>query len=157
MRAASTGASIGSCTALTNCPSLAEKPSTTVARSPQHIDAFVVGSDQGVYSTWWDITTGWAGWFRVAGGAAAPGSSVTVLARNPHHLDLFVVGTGTRAQQFVTDCGAMVDHFASLATHPLVYLAFPPRAFANTYGISGTIIHDQILPLIQQVATAKGV
>jgi hypothetical protein len=38
-----------------------------------------------------------------------------------------------------------------------VYLALPPRAFANTYGISGTIIHDQMLPLIQQVAAAKEV
>jgi hypothetical protein len=66
---------------------------TTVARYPQHIDAFVVGTDQGIYSTWWDITTGWASWFQVAGGRAAPGSSVTVLARYPSHLDLFVVGT----------------------------------------------------------------
>ena len=51
----------------------------------------------------------------------------------------------------------MVDHFATLSTHPLVYLALPPRAFANTYGISGTIIHDQIIPLINQVAAAKRV
>jgi len=65
--------------------------------------------------------------------------------------------TATRAQQFVTDCGAMVDHFATLPTHPLVYLAFPSRSFANTYGISGAIIHDQMLPLLQQVATAKGI
>jgi hypothetical protein len=67
----------------------------------------------------------------------------------------WMVGTGTRAQQFVNDYSAMVDHFASLPTHPLVYLALPPRAFANSYGIDGTIIHDQILPLIQQVATQK--
>ena len=49
----------------------------------------------------------------------------------------------------------MVDHFASLSTNPLVYLAYPPRAFTNSYGISGTIIHDQIIPLINQVAGAK--
>ena len=90
-------------------------------------------------------------------GATAVVDVIIMLGTNDSKSYNWMVGTGTRAQQFVTDCGAMVDHFASLPTHPLVYLAFPPRAFANTYGISGTIIHDQILPLIQQVATAKGV
>jgi Papain-like cysteine protease AvrRpt2 len=66
---------------------------TAVARYPQHLDVFAVGTDSRVYSTWWDITTGWANWFQVAGGLARPGSSVTALARNPNHLDLFVVGT----------------------------------------------------------------
>jgi MYXO-CTERM domain-containing protein len=90
-------------------------------------------------------------------GATAVVDVIIMLGTNDSKSYNWMVGTGTRAQQFVTDCGAMVDHFASLPTHPVVYLAFPPRAFANTYGISGTIIHDQILPLIQQVATAKGV
>ena len=90
-------------------------------------------------------------------GATAVVDVIIMLGTNDSKSYNWMVGTGTRAQQFVTDCGAMVDHFASLPTHPLVYLAFPPRAFTNTYGISGTIIHDQILPLIQQVATAKGV
>ena len=95
--------------------------------------------------------------FASGAGATAVVDIIIMLGTNDSKSYNWMVGTGTRAQQFVTDCGAMVDHFASLPTHPLVYLAFPPRAFANTYGISGTIIHDQILPLIQQVATAKGV
>jgi MYXO-CTERM domain-containing protein len=90
-------------------------------------------------------------------GSTAVVDVIIMLGTNDSKSYNWMVGTGTRAQQFVTDCGAMVDHFASLPTHPVVYLALPPRAFANTYGISGTIIHDQILPLIQQVATAKGV
>ena len=90
-------------------------------------------------------------------GSTAVVDVIIMLGTNDSKSYNWMSGTSTRAQQFVTDCGAMVDHFASLPTHPLVYLAFPPRAFANTYGISGTIIHDQILPLIQQVATAKGV
>ncbi len=90
-------------------------------------------------------------------GATAVVDVIIMLGTNDSKSYNWMTSTGTRAQQFVTDCGAMVDHFASLATHPAVYLAFPPRAFANTYGISGTILHDQILPLIQQVATAKGV
>jgi MYXO-CTERM domain-containing protein len=90
-------------------------------------------------------------------GASAVVDVIIMLGTNDSKSYNWMVGTGTRAAQFVTDCGAMVDHFASLPTHPLVYLAFPPRAFANTYGIDGTIIHDQMLPLIQQVATAKGI
>jgi len=95
--------------------------------------------------------------FASGAGATAVVDVIIMLGTNDSKSYNWMVGAGTRAQQFVTDCGAMVDHFASLPTHPLVYLAFPPRAFANSYGISGTIIHDQILPLIQQVATAKGV
>jgi acyl-CoA thioesterase-1 len=89
-------------------------------------------------------------------GATAVVDVILMLGTNDSKSYNWIVGTGTRAQQFVTDCAAMVDHFASLPTHPLVYLALPPRAFANTYGISGTIIHDQMLPLLQQVAAAKG-
>src|SRR5260221_612769 len=69
---------------------------TSIARFPQHLDLFCVGSDDGIYSTWWDISTaagGWANWFRVAGGVAAPGTTITVVARNPNHLDLFAVGS----------------------------------------------------------------
>jgi lysophospholipase L1-like esterase len=90
-------------------------------------------------------------------GASAVVDVIIMLGTNDSKSYNWMVGNGTRAQQFVADCGAMVDHFASLPTHPLVYLALPPRAFTNTYGISGAIIHDQILPLIQQVAAAKGV
>jgi hypothetical protein len=49
---------------------------TSIARYPQHLDVFCVGADNGIYSSWWDISTaatGWANWFRVAGGVAAPG------------------------------------------------------------------------------------
>jgi MYXO-CTERM domain-containing protein len=90
-------------------------------------------------------------------GTTAVVDVIIMLGTNDSKSYNWMSGTSTRAQQFVTDCGAMVDHFASLSTHPLVYLALPPRAFANTYGISGTIIHDQLLPLIKQVAAAKGV
>jgi hypothetical protein len=69
---------------------------TAIARYPQHLDVFCVGGDGGIYSSWWDISTaagGWAPWFRVAGGAAAPGTTIAVVARNPNHLDLFAIGT----------------------------------------------------------------
>ena len=94
--------------------------------------------------------------FVSAAGATAVVDVIIMLGTNDSKSYNWMVGAGTRAQQFVTDCTAMVDHFASLPTHPLVYLALPPRAFANSYGISGTIIHDEMLPLLQQVAAAKG-
>src|SRR5918998_430950 len=71
-------------------------PITAVARNPNHLDLFVVGTDGGIYSTWWDAASGWAGWFQVSGGRAALGSPVTAIARNPNHLDLFVTGTDGR-------------------------------------------------------------
>jgi acyl-CoA thioesterase I len=88
-------------------------------------------------------------------GANAVVDVIIMLGTNDSKSYNWMNGTATRAPQFVTDLTAMVDHFASLSTHPLVYLALPPRAFTNAYGISGTIIHDQIIPLINQVAAAK--
>ena len=120
-----------------------------------HDSATMLSTGDLPYQTVSEYTTATS--FVSGAGATAVVDVIIMLGTNDSKSYNWMVGTGTRAQQFVTDCGAMVDHFASLPTHPLVYLAFPPRAFANTYGISGTILHDQILPLIQQVATAKGV
>ena len=69
-------------------------PITAVARNPDHLDLFVTGTDGGIYSIYWDDTSGWAGsWFRIKEGIAKPGSLVTAVARDPDHLDLFVTGT----------------------------------------------------------------
>ena len=65
-------------------------------------------------------------------------------------------GGGTRAQQFMTDLAAMVDHFTGLPTRPVVFLALPPAIFTNTFGISESVTFNQIAPIIQQVATQKG-
>ncbi|HMF40338.1 MAG TPA: GDSL-type esterase/lipase family protein [Polyangia bacterium] len=65
-------------------------------------------------------------------------------------------GGVTRAQEFATDLGALVDHFTGLSTHPVVYLAIPPAIYTNTFGISESVTHNEIAPIIQQVATQKG-
>ena len=65
-------------------------------------------------------------------------------------------GGGTQATQFKTDCGKLIDHFAGLSTHPVIYLALPPTAFTNTYTIDGAVIKDQIIPVLKQVAMEKG-
>jgi lysophospholipase L1-like esterase len=90
-------------------------------------------------------------------GSAAIVDIIIMLGTNDSKPFNWTVGTSTRAAQFRTDCAAMVDHFAQLPTHPLVYLALPPHAYANSYQISGTVIHDQILPILREVAAAKGI
>ena len=65
-------------------------------------------------------------------------------------------GGGTRAAQYMTDYAAMIDHFANLSTHPVVYLALPVTVFSNTYGITNTVLINDINPIIRQLATQKG-
>jgi hypothetical protein len=71
---------------------------TVVSRTPDHLDLFITNQAGSILSTYWDAATSWAGgWFAVPGGGAAyPGSPVTVIARNPDHLDLFLIGTDSQ-------------------------------------------------------------
>ena len=58
-----------------------------------------VASDGRTMSNWWDVSTGWAGWFQLMGGIASPGgagSPITAIARYAGHLDIFTVGTDNR-------------------------------------------------------------
>ena len=59
--------------------------------------------------------------------------------------------------EFVGDYEALVDSYTALPSHPKVYLNLCPPAGTNGYQIDGTVIANQILPLIEQVAIAKGV
>src|SRR5579859_841167 len=65
-------------------------------------------------------------------------------------------------QQYLKDYRAMVEHFAALATKPVVYLALPLATGTNCScgasccQISGTVIHDEEIPLIRQLAQEKG-
>jgi acyl-CoA thioesterase-1 len=90
-------------------------------------------------------------------GAAASVDVVIMLGTNDSKSYNWTTGTGTRAAQFRSDCGALVDHFANLSTHPQVFLVLPPQVYANSFGIDGTVIDNQLIPIIQQVAAAKGV
>jgi lysophospholipase L1-like esterase len=58
---------------------------------------------------------------------------------------------------FVGDYEALIDSYTALPRHPKVYLNLCPPAGANGYQIDGTVIANEILPLIKQVAIAKGV
>ena len=61
-------------------------------------------------------------------------------------------------QQYLTDYRAMVDHFLGLPTKPTVYVAFPTATGNNPCcSIRGDVIHDQEIPLVQQLAIEKRV
>ena len=62
----------------------------------------------------------------------------------------------TRAAQFMTDYAAMIDHFANLSTHPVVYVAIPAAIYTNSFGISESVAANEIDPIIRQVAAQKG-
>jgi len=74
-------------------------PISCLSRFRDHIDLFVVGFDGGVYSTFWDASSGWFNhWFRLAdtnfgdGFTVPPGSVVSSMSRFQDHIDLFVTG-----------------------------------------------------------------
>lgn len=69
---------------------------SAVARDPNKLDVFVVGTDGGIWTAAWDQNVGgakWRGWWRILNGVAAPGSPVAAVAREPNKLDVFVIGT----------------------------------------------------------------
>ena len=73
-------------------------PVHAVSRSADKLDAFVIGTDNRVYTAAWEpaFTDWWHGWWQLNGGVAAPGAHVTVVSRAPDKLDAFVVGTDGR-------------------------------------------------------------
>ncbi|MCC2643929.1 MAG: putative secreted metalloprotease [Nitrospira sp.] len=71
-------------------------PVTAVARYAHHLDLFTVGTDNRVYSAWWDITNGWHGWFPIGNLQCRSGSTVNVVSRNSNHLDLFTTAADGR-------------------------------------------------------------
>ncbi|MBC7558481.1 MAG: hypothetical protein H7270_03845 [Dermatophilaceae bacterium] len=68
-------------------------PVTSIARYSGHLDLFVVGTDNRIYSCWWDVSGGWSSWFALGGLIAATGSTVNVVARYTDHLDLFTTAS----------------------------------------------------------------
>jgi len=59
-------------------------------------------------------------------------------------------------QQFLSDYRAMVEHFSALPSKPRIFLALP-LATGNSpcCSIDGTVIHNEVLPLIKQLAAEK--
>ena len=71
-------------------------PITAVARYSGHLDLFTVGTDNRVYSAWWDVSSGWHSWFPVGDLICRSGATVNVVSRYNSHLDLFTVASDGR-------------------------------------------------------------
>ena len=56
-------------------------------------------------------------------GSTAVVDVVLMLGTNDSKSQNWMMGSGTRAQQFLADLGSLVDHFAGVASHPVVYLS----------------------------------
>ncbi|HWO13305.1 MAG TPA: M64 family metallopeptidase [Polyangiaceae bacterium] len=77
-------------------PGGAGSPVTAVARYAGHLDLFTVGTDSRVYSAWWDVSSGWHGWFPIGSLTCRAGSTVNVVSRYSDHLDLFTTAADGR-------------------------------------------------------------
>ncbi|QFZ17471.1 M64 family metallopeptidase [Saccharothrix syringae] len=77
-------------------PGGAGSPVTAVSRAGGHLDLFTVGTDNRVWSAWWDVSSGWSSWFRIGTLTCRPGSTVTAVSRYDDHLDLFTTGSDGR-------------------------------------------------------------
>lgn len=71
-------------------------PVTAVARYAGHLDLFTVGTDNRVYSAWWDAASGWHSWFPLGTLLCRPGSTVNALSRYSDHLDVFTTAADGR-------------------------------------------------------------
>ncbi|MFV0468081.1 MAG: GDSL-type esterase/lipase family protein [Dysgonomonas sp.] len=80
--------------------------------------------------------------------------------------DIVVIKLGTNDSKasnwqyksdFVNDYVEFINSFKNLSSHPTVYICKPLPAYPNTMNIDGTVIHDEILQMIEQIAQLTGV
>jgi len=76
---------------------------------------------------------------------------------NPHII-IMMLGTNDSKPQnwqykdeFYTDYRDFVRTFRKNGRNPQFYVCFPPPAFVDNFGITDSIIHDQIIPLVDSV------
>ncbi|HTM45351.1 MAG TPA: GDSL-type esterase/lipase family protein [Polyangiaceae bacterium] len=61
----------------------------------------------------------------------------------------------TYKDQFATDYAALIDSYRAVPSVASVYLNLPPPAGTNGFNISGTVIENEVVPLVRQVAMTK--
>jgi len=81
------------------------------------------------------------------------------------HPDIVIIKLGTNDSKphnwahkddYVSDYGAMIDAFRALPSEPEVWICKPVPAFYVNFAISPTVIREEILPLIDEIAVLKG-
>lgn len=90
------------------------------------------------------------------------GAYSSALAGNP---DIVIIKLGTNDSKphnwvhkddYVSDYSAMIDAFRALPSEPEVWICKPVPAFYMNFTISPTVIREEILPLIDEIAALKG-
>jgi lysophospholipase L1-like esterase len=59
--------------------------------------------------------------------------------------------------EFKQDYCAMIDTFQSLESHPAIYVCLPLVSFTDIYNISDSVIVNDIIPIIQEIAQEKNI
>ena len=86
----------------------------------------------------------------------------SALVSNP---DIVIIKLGTNdskphnwvhRDEYIADYIAMIDAFRALPSEPEVWICKPVPAFYTNFSISPTVIHDEILPMIDEIAAEKG-
>jgi lysophospholipase L1-like esterase len=65
------------------------------------------------------------------------------------------LGAEQRAS-FVKDYTKLVNSFQTLPSNPKIYILIPPPVYNNPSDLNGTIVKNDILPLVKQTATNLG-
>jgi hypothetical protein len=76
-------------------------PIASIAQTPSALDVFYIGKDGGVWSSYWNLGSGWAteeiygpsSRIQYGSAVAAPGAGVAATARTSNNIDVFFVGT----------------------------------------------------------------
>jgi acyl-CoA thioesterase-1 len=85
------------------------------------------------------------------------------LAYNPNVVIIKLGTNDTKPQnwkykdQFAADYSDMIDRFAELPSKPRIWICKPVPAYGQRWGISETIIKNEVIPLIDQTADKKHV
>jgi len=95
--------------------------------------------------------------FVSSAGASAVTSVIIMLGTNDSKPQNWTPsGKPKNDQQYLSDYRAMVEHFSALTPKPLVYLALPLATGSSPCcSIDGKVIHDEVIPLIKQLALEK--
>jgi lysophospholipase L1-like esterase len=95
--------------------------------------------------------------FVAGAGASAVVDVIIILGTNDSKPNNWTPpGKPKNDQQFLTDYRAMVEHFLALTPKPEVFLGLPlSTGNSPCCTINGTVIHDEELPLIKQLANEK--
>jgi acyl-CoA thioesterase-1 len=59
--------------------------------------------------------------------------------------------------EFVADYEAMIDVFAALPSKPTIWICYPVPAFEERFSIRASVISEEVIPMIDQIAAHKQV